>query len=238
MRYLFLVMILGAILVVGMFVFRGHKFSDTPVEIFPDMDRQDRVNAQSKSDFFADGVGAREPVAGVLPMGFSIPENPVQDGDPILDGFSLPGSYFNSGRIGEHYGDGMPDGLIVDEALLSRGQERFGIYCAICHGASGDGEGTLANFGNMRPVANLHMPQFADPSNPQYRPDGEMFEIITMGRARMGAYGGAIPAADRWAIIAYVRALQNATKEAAADEAAQATVAKPESIADAPATSQ
>ena len=82
------------------------------------------------------------------------------------------------------------------------------------------------------------MPQFADPSNPQYRPDGEMFEIITMGRARMGAYGGAIPAADRWAIIAYVRALQNATKEAAADEAAQATVAKPESIADAPATSQ
>ena len=238
MRYLFLVMILGAILVVGMFGFRGHKFSDTPVEIFPDMDRQDRVNAQSKSDFFADGVGAREPVAGVLPMGFSIPENPVQDGDPILDGFSLPGSYFNSGRIGEHYGDGMPDGLIVDEALLSRGQQRFGIYCAICHGASGDGEGTLANFGNMRPVANLHMPQFADPSNPQYRPDGEMFEIITMGRARMGAYGGAIPAADRWAIIAYVRALQNATKEATADEAAQATVAKPESIADVPATSQ
>ena len=238
MRYLFLVMILGAILVVGMFGFRGHKFSDTPVEIFPDMDRQDRVNAQSKSDFFADGVGAREPVAGVLPMGFSVPENPVQDGDPIIDGFSLPGSYFNSGRIGEHYGDGMPDGLIVDGALLSRGQQRFGIYCAICHGASGDGEGTLANFGNMRPVANLHMPQFADPSNPQYRPDGEMFEIITMGRARMGAYGGAIPAADRWAIIAYVRALQNATKEATADEAAQATVAKPESIADVPATSQ
>ena len=238
MRYLFLVMILGAILVVGMFGFRGHKFSDTPVEIFPDMDRQDRVNAQSKSDFFADGVGAREPVAGVLPMGFSVPENPVQDGDPIIDGFSLPGSYFNSGRIGEHYGDGMPDGLIVDGALLSRGQERFGIYCAICHGASGDGEGTLANFGNMRPVANLHMPQFADPSNPQYRPDGEMFEIITMGRARMGAYGGAIPAADRWAIIAYVRALQNATKEATADKAAQATVAKPDSIADVPATSQ
>ena len=238
MRYLFLVMILGAILVVGMFGFRGHKFSDTPVEIFPDMDRQDRVNAQSKSDFFADGVGAREPVAGVLPMGFSVPENPVQDGDPILDGFSLPGSYFNSGRIGEHYGDGMPDGLIVDEALLSRGQQRFGIYCAICHGASGDGEGTLANFGNMRPVANLHMPQFADPSNPQYRPDGEMFEIITMGRARMGAYGSAIPAADRWAIIAYVRALQNATKEATADKAAQATVAKPDSIADVPATSQ
>jgi mono/diheme cytochrome c family protein len=228
MRYLFLAMILGALLVVGMFGLRGHKFSDTPVEIFPDMDRQERVNAQSKSGFFADGVGSREPVAGVLPMGFSIPDAPVEDGEPILDGFSLPGSYFNSGRIGEHYGDGMPDGLIIDASLLTRGKERFGIYCAICHGASGDGEGTLANFGNMRPVANLHMPQFADPSNPQYRPDGELFEIITIGRARMGAYGGAIPAADRWAIIAYVRALQDAVKKAAADKGA----AEPESDAD------
>ena len=216
MRYLFLAMILGACLLVGMFGLRGHKFSDSPVELFPDMDRQDRINAQSRSPFFADGAGARIPVAGVLPMGFGIPENPVEDGDPILDGFSLPGSYFNSGRIGDHYGDGMPEGLEVDQALLVRGRARFGIYCAICHGASGDGEGTLANFGNMRPIANLHMPQFSDPANPQYRPDGELFEIITIGRARMGAYGSAIPAADRWAIIAYVRALQDAARKASA----------------------
>ena len=240
MRYLFLAMILGALLVVGMFGLRGHKFSDTPVELFPDMDRQDRVNAQSRSAFFADGVGSREPVAGVLPMGFSIPESPAADGDPILDGFSLPGSYFNSGRIGEHYGDGMPDGLSVDGLLLSRGKERFGIYCAICHGAAGDGEGTLANFGNMRPVANLHMPQFSDPANPQYRPDGELFEIITIGRARMGAYGAAIPAADRWAIISYVRALQDAAKKAAAASAKadDKDAASAEPAVDAPAKAQ
>jgi hypothetical protein len=72
------------------------------------------------------------------------------------------------------------------------------------------------------------MPQFADATNEQYRPDGELFEVITNGRARMGAYGGAIPAADRWAIIAHVRALQAAQKASAAapvagDAAAPAT---------------
>ncbi|MFP6873390.1 MAG: cytochrome c [Verrucomicrobiales bacterium] len=239
MRYLFLAMILGACLVVGMFGFRGHKFSDTPVELFPDMDRQERINAQSRSSFFADGAGARVPVAGVLPMGFSIPARPVEDGEALLDGFSLPGSYFNSGRIGEYYGDGMPKGIPVDQAMLARGRERFGIYCAICHGTTGNGEGTLANFGNMRPIANLHMPQFSDPSNPQYRPDGEIFEIITIGRARMGPYGSVIPAADRWAIIAYVRALQDAAKKAAVPAKDNATAtATPKVPVEVPATTE
>lgn len=210
MRFLFLALILGGVLVVGMFGFRGHKFSKTPVELFPDMDRQARVNAQARSDFFADGMGARQPVAGTLPVGFSIPAEAAEDGAAILDGYSLPGTYFNSGLIGDFYGDGMPEELELDEAFLARGAERYGIYCAICHGDSGNGEGVASNFGNMKPVANLHMAQFADSSNPDYRSDGEIFEIITKGRGRMGAYGGAIPANDRWAIIAYVRALQTA----------------------------
>lgn len=214
MRFFFLAMILGGLLVVGIFGFRGHKFSGTPIEVFPDMDRQARINAQSRSDFFADGVGTRAAVAGTLPMGYSIPVAAVADGAAIIDGFSMPDSYFNSGRIGEYYGDGMPEEIVDHKALLARGQQRFGIYCALCHGDSGDGEGVIANFGNMRPIANLHQPQFVDPTNPQYRPDGEIFEIITIGRGRMGAHGGAVPAADRWAIIAYLRALQAAAASA------------------------
>jgi mono/diheme cytochrome c family protein len=201
---------------------RGHKFSQTPVELFPDMDRQERVNAQARSSFFADGVGARPPVAGTLPVGYSIPDQPFEDGDAVVDGFSLPDSYFNSGRVGDYFGDGMPEELTVDAHLLARGKERFGIYCAICHGDSGDGKGVVANFGLMNPVANLHDPQFSDPTHPQYRPDGEFFEVITNGRARMGAYGGAVPADDRWAIIAYVRALQAAQKTADAAPAPEA----------------
>ena len=100
MRYIFLATILGGLLVLGMFGLRGHKFNETPVEIFPDMDRQDRINAQSRSDFFTDGVGSRKPVNGTIPIGFSIPEVAANEGDAILDGFSLAGSYFNSGQMG------------------------------------------------------------------------------------------------------------------------------------------
>jgi mono/diheme cytochrome c family protein len=222
MRFFFLAVILGGVLVFGMFGMRGHKFSQTPVEMFPDMDRQERVNAQARSSFFADGVGSRPPVAGTLPVGYSIPDQPFEDGDAVVDGFSLPDSYFNSGRVGEYFGDGMPEELTVDAQLLARGKERYGIYCAICHGDSGNGKGVVANFGLMNPVANLHDPQFSDPTHPQYRPDGEFFEVITNGRARMGAYGGAVPADDRWAIIAYVRALQAAQKTADAAPAPEA----------------
>ena len=106
MRYIFLATILGGVLILGMFGLRGHKFNETPVEIFPDMDRQDRVNAQSRSDFFADGVGSRTPVNGTVPVGFSVPEVAANVGDAIVDGFSLKGNYFNSGQIGDYYGDG------------------------------------------------------------------------------------------------------------------------------------
>ena len=96
MRYIILAIILAGLLIVGMFGSRGHKFNETPIEIFNDMDRQDRVNAQSTSDFFADGVGARKPVDGTFPIGFSIPDKPFSEGDAVEDGFSLTGTYFNS----------------------------------------------------------------------------------------------------------------------------------------------
>ena len=166
-------------------------------------------------------------------MGYSVPAEAVTDGQAIADGFNVPDSYFNSGLIGEYYGDGLPEEIVDHEALLARGEQRYGIFCAICHGATGDGEGVIANYGLMRPVANLHQPQFADPTNPQFRPDGEVFEVITKGRGRMGAYGGAIPAGDRWAIIAYLRALQDAGKNAASEAAAtpEPPVAEPDAAA-------
>lgn len=212
MRYLILATILAGLLIVGMFGSRGHKFSETPVEIFNDMDRQARVNAQSSSDFFADGLGPRKTVEGTFPIGFSIPDKAFGDGDAVVDGFSLPGTYFNSGQIGDYYGDGMPKEIKLDKEFIDRGKQRYGIYCAVCHADSGDGNGVVRPFGNggQIPIANLHEARFADPKNPDYRSDGEMFSVITKGRGLMGGYGGAIPAKDRWAIIAYLRALQKA----------------------------
>ena len=136
MRYLILATILAGLLIVGMFGSRGHKFSETPVEVFNDMDRQARVNAQTSSDFFADGLGARKPVEGTFPIGFSIPDKPFEDGDAVEDGFSLTGTYFNSGQIGDYYGDGMPKEIKLDKEFMDRGKQRYGIYCAVCHADS------------------------------------------------------------------------------------------------------
>ena len=92
--------------------------------------------------------------------------------------------------------------LPITGAMLSRGHERFDIYCAPCHGRLGDGNGITKSIGDMPAVANLHDPRIVALT------DGEIFNTITHGKNTMGAYGPLIPTEDRWAIVAYVRALQ------------------------------
>jgi len=91
--------------------------------------------------------------------------------------------------------------VLVTEALLKRGQERYGIYCAPCHAAAGDGKGITSKYG-MVAMANFHDKRLV------LMPDGEIFNTITYGKTLMGAYGAQIPINDRWAIVAYIRALQ------------------------------
>jgi len=90
----------------------------------------------------------------------------------------------------------------VTAALLSRGQQRFTINCTPCHGALGDGDGITKKIGAMAVVANLHDKRIVEMT------DGEIFYVITNGRNLMGSYGANVVTADRWAIIAYLRALQ------------------------------
>jgi mono/diheme cytochrome c family protein len=213
MRYFFLIYALIAVLVVGIFGIRGQHFSKPPVRIFPDMDEQDKIRAQKPDAFFADGHGARLPVGETQPRGFN------EDGAKSLGGiseyeFGGQTGYYYTGQIGSHYGKGMPEELKLDtknaEALIHRGEERYGIYCAVCHGKSGDGLGVTSQYG-VPGIANFHLDNF---KSDKY-PDGRMFEVITNGKGMMGAYGYNIPVEDRWAIIAYVRTLQ-AAKEAMA----------------------
>ena len=90
----------------------------------------------------------------------------------------------------------------VDAMLLTRGRERFDIYCAPCHGRLGDSNGITKKIGDMPAVANLHDKRIVD------MPDGEIFNTISNGKNLMGAYGPLVPTEDRWAIVAYLRALQ------------------------------
>ncbi len=208
MRYFFLAYALIALLVVGIFGLRGQKFSKPPVRIFPDMDEQDKLKAQKPSPFFADGMGDRLPVTQTQPRGFNPEGEKTIGGIPEYE-FGGQTGYYYTGHIGDYYGSGMPEELALDAdsaaELIRRGKERFGIYCAICHGASGDGLGITANYG-VPGIANLQLPTF----HQETYPDGRLYEVITMGKGQMSGYGYNIPVRDRWAIIAYLRTLQAA----------------------------
>ena len=91
--------------------------------------------------------------------------------------------------------------LPLTEQLLARGQQRYAINCAPCHGAAGDGKGITGRYG-MIAMANFHDARLVK------MPDGEIFNTITYGKNLMGAYGPNVTVTDRWAIIAYIRALE------------------------------
>jgi len=201
--------IIAAVVILGLAGVRGQKMSHTPVEWFNDMAHQPRYDPQHRSEFFKDGRAARLPVAGTVPIGFNLPGRYFQtEGNNLVDGtggFANQPDYFNTGRMGDVYGDGIPETLTArGEAFVHRGNERYNIYCGICHGAAGQGNGVVKSFGlvTVRPLIDDQL---------RAQPDGQIFNTITHGKNTMGAYGPVIPVEDRWAIVAYVRALQESS---------------------------
>ncbi len=208
MRYFFLAYALIALLVVGIFGIRGQKFAKPPVRIFPDMDEQDKLRAQKPDPFFADGHGVRLPVSQTQPRGFNPEGESVIGGIPEYE-FGGQSGYYFTGHVGDYFGTGMPEELKLTtesaQELIRRGEDRFAVYCTVCHGSSGDGLGITSQYG-VPGIANLQLPTFHEDTYP----DGRLFNTITHGKGMMGGYGYNIPVRDRWAIVAYVRTLQSA----------------------------
>lgn len=215
MKYFFLSYFFVAAIVVAAFGTRGSKSELPPLEIFQDMDHQAKVKYQTRSDFFADGLGARRPVKGTVPMGFEVPSKASSSPEykPPQFGFTNGLDYYNTGKIGDYYGDGLPKEITLNKAFLERGERQYNIYCAICHGTSGNGKGVTSKYGIMT-AFNFHQNGSTDPSNAgAYRADGAIYDVITNGKGLMGPYGGNVSVQDRWAIVAYIRAMQVAVKE-------------------------
>lgn len=213
MRYFILGYILLIALVVSVAGFRGSKTARSPIQIFNDMDVQAKSNAQSTSDFFGNGQAAQLPVAGTIPMGWEVPVVAASAGGKAnLDGYAFANDYLNTGRIGEFYGHGMPEEITVDVGLLEQGQEKFSIYCAICHGESGNGAGVISKYGII--PTNLITAPVADPAQ---RPDGNLYDVLVNGKGLMGGYGANLTLKDRWSIVAYVRTLQQRKSMPAAE---------------------
>lgn len=156
-----------------------------PIEVFPDMDRQPKYKTQGASPFFADGRASQAPVPGTVAQG-QLNEDEA----------------FHAGLAGGVYVDRNPLGITM--AGLERGRERFNIYCAPCHDRLGTGRGIVSLRSNWI-AGSLQDQRIRDMS------DGEIFAVISVGRRTMPAYRFQISAGDRWAIVAYVRALQRTT---------------------------
>jgi mono/diheme cytochrome c family protein len=219
LRGFFLIFLLIGVAIVAVFGFRGQTSTGSPIEVFPDMVRQMKVRAQAPLAFFADGRGSRVPVAGTVPMGYEMPKAnseaspgtaPVpseMNAQPHL-GFSSGTDYFNTGKMGTNWGTGFP--LPVNNDLMERGKQRFNINCAICHGPTATGNGMTKQYG-LATVVSLQDQRIRDMA------DGEIFDTITHGKNTMLAYGPNVSVTDRWAIIAYLRALQRSQNATQAD---------------------
>lgn len=195
MRYFLAGWLLLVVLVVSIAGFRGQTTRNRPIEVFPDMDRQLKLQPQHSSSIFPDQRSSRLPVAGTVAR--STPHQVA--GDQAV--FPFEDSPVNTGHMTGTTNWVETNPFEISSQLMARGRERFQIYCAPCHGAVADGNGVTKKFG-MGVVANLHDARIVQMT------DGEIFHVITNGRNLMGPYASQVDTHDRWAIIAYLRALQ------------------------------
>jgi mono/diheme cytochrome c family protein len=148
-----------------------------------DMHDQPRIDPLAENDFFADGSGARPLPAHTVARG-QLREDPA-----LYTGFHADGSLLSE----------VP--LPVTRELLIRGRERYGIFCAPCHGQTGDGKGMVVRRGFKQP-SSYHVDRL------RMVPIGYYYYVMTNGFGVMSSYASQVPVEDRWAIAAYIRALQ------------------------------
>ena len=198
--------------------FQGKTSKDTPVYVFDDMDYQNKYKAQGENAFFADGRDARPPVTGTVARGTGLePTKVFSDGfrraesmnpafvtgkdakGAFLAGFPEKSLSFSKGQLNDYK---------VSQLTLEAGRGKFQIYCAVCHGQAGDGNGimkvrsAIEGDAAIVTIASLQTPII------RAYPNGQIYDVITNGKNTMMGYGDKLSPEERWAVVAYVRALQ------------------------------
>ena len=204
--------------------------SPTPaIHLVLDMVAQPKFKTQRENPIFADGRAMRPRIDGTMAqedmaasLGVSVDPVNVHAIDGEANTLQLTDeAQYNRVMLGQEMG---PDGKAVFVAkipvhvtldLVKRGQERFAIYCAPCHGLSGYGDGSVARTaaayqeaGNADAAGLWTKPTSYHTDEMRKQPDGHFYNVITNGIRNMPRYDKQIPVIDRWAIVAYVRALQ------------------------------
>jgi len=166
---------------------RSDHSTKPPIHLNPNMDSQDKYKAQSFNPFFADSSAMRLPVVGTIKQNKVFGDSKYNSGKDINDNF-------------------IDNPELLTSELINRGKERFNIYCAICHGIRGDGKGNITKYKYPIPPTSFQQDWLIE------KMDGYYFDVITNGIRTMPSYKHQIPIKDRWAIISYVRKLQESKK--------------------------
>lgn len=211
---------------------RGDREAKRPRQFLPDMDDSPKWKPQTGSEFYADGRNMRVPVAGTVAFGpvafvsgeewaagyMGAREDLLRNDDALylgMTGTSPDGKPQWTERI--------PVAIDVSDALIARGQERFNIYCSACHGYAGDGKGMVGQRW-AAPVPSFHDPKYRDPNEPDGKNrDGFLFHTALNGVVgpdgvqKMPPYKHALSERDAWAVVAYIRVLQQSHLGTASD---------------------
>ncbi len=173
---------------------RGMESSEPPIHPNLNMDFQERFDAQEANPFFADDASMRPPPPGTVARGL------LREDEAFFLGRTADGEY-----VGE-----IP--APVTRALIERGQDRYNVYCTVCHGRAGFGQGVImtGDYG-YTPATSYHIERLREAA------DGYIYDVITNGVRNMPGYAQQIPVSDRWAIVSYVRALQRSQNAAESD---------------------
>jgi mono/diheme cytochrome c family protein len=204
------------------------------------MQDQPKAKPYRSSAFFRDGLASRPPVEGTVARGFLRSDKELYTGKKSTPSTSSPGATqgtttmppatstatttiatsapgattTSAAQVTAAYPDDVDKfPFPITEDILNRGQQRFEIFCSVCHGLTGEGDGMIVRRGFRKPPS-YHEQRLRD------APVGHFFDVVTNGWGAMPSYASQVPVEDRWAIIAYIRALQlsrTATTAAATD---------------------
>lgn len=184
------------------------------------MQDQPKMKPFRSSSFFRDGLSGRQPVEGTIARGYLREDTAFFTGKKSATSATTVTQSTSSAPQSAFPNDVDTFPFAVNEAIVRRGQERYNIFCSVCHGKTGNGDGMIVRRGYRRAAS------FNDDRLRQ-APVGHFFDTITNGWAAMPAYAPQIPVQDRWAIIAYIRALQLSQQTAAAAAGSPTPVPSP-----------
>jgi mono/diheme cytochrome c family protein len=212
MRYFIAIYALLVVITLSILGFRGSTTTNTPIEVFPDMDRQAKFKAQTRNPMFSDDSSDRLPVVGTASRGNAYNLENVFSVKPDLKSIAFKSGKTSSGD----WVDNASEVIEVDMSLLRLGKEKYDIHCSICHGVYGNGLGVLSKFG-------LAPRNLSDPSQKGTYlessgkwSDGQLYHAISAGSASgiMLGLSDKLTPKERWAVVLYVRTLQDFVGEA------------------------